>query len=819
MESLLRDVLYALTTLRRTPGLTVTILITLALGVGATTAVFTVVHDVLLKPLPYPDSAQLVRIWEEHPGGHSPAGNRWLSLRTRRAWRDRSLTIEDIGAYGSYDYLVRQPGVEPARVQGATVSPSVFRLLRVTPAIGRFFLQSEDAPGAAPVVVLSDRFWRDRFGADPDAVGRTLEIDGEPRTIVGVARPDLEFPNPRALFWIPEAIPADADEANRTVVFTTLGRLKPGATPEQAEAEGTAAARSVPRPPSTDFFFGRGGAVVVRVRTLLDDLTLTVRPAILVLASAVALVLLISCANIANLLLSRGAARQRELAIRSALGGSRRRLVRQLLTESIVLSAAGGAAGLALAYTLVRLLPLAAPARLPRLEAIAVDGTTMLFGVTASMIAAAISGLVPALRSTRVDVFQAFRDGEGSVSASPTASNTRRLRQGLLIVEGIFAVVLAVGASLLAHSFLRLTRIDPGYDADHVEVMRVQLPEGNDLDVRTDAFIADVLERVRAIPGVTSAGATNMLPLLPMTAVTGVRLPAAVGGGKPTSGRVLSYVVTPGYAEAMRLRLKDGRFFNERDRTGGVRAAIVNEEFVRQFLAGPRAVGVRLGPLYPGEYAAETEIVGVVGDVLKDGNDGIRQPEMYFIHGSRTLRISGFPTFVVRGSATHAELAATLRRLTREIDAGAAVDSVTPLEVLVSASWAQPRFAASVVSGFAVLAIVLAGVGLYGAMSYSVSQRRRELGVRAALGATRGRLVGLVLREGVSVTLAGVGLGIVAASLLTRLMTSLLFGTSPLDTLSFSVGPAVLIAVSVVASLVPALRAASIDPVKALRGE
>ena len=819
MESLLRDVRYALAVLKRTPGLTLTVLVTFALGVGATTAVFTVVHAVLLEPLPYPDSGRLVRLWEAHPGGESPAGNRWLSLRTRLAWRDRSLTLEDAGAYGSYDYLVRQSGFEPSRVHGATVSPSVFRLLRVTPALGRFFVEGEDAAGATPAVVLSDRVWRDRFAADPDAIGRTLEIDGVRRTIVGVAQPDLAFPNPRVLFWVPAAIAADAAETNRTVVFTTLGRLRPGATPEQAEAEGTAVARSVPRPPSADFFFGRGGPVVVHVRPLVDDLTLTVRPAILVLASAVALVLLIACANIANLLLSRGAARQRELAIRAALGGSRTRLVRQLLTESLVLSAGGGAAGLALAYTLVRLLPLAAPARFPRLEAIAVDGTTLLFGVTASVAAAAISGLVPALRSTRLDLFQAFRGGDGSAGASANASRTRRLRLGLLIVEAAFAVVLAVGASLLAHSFLQLTRVDAGYDADHVEVMRVQLPEGNDLDVRSATFITRFLERARAIPGVMKAGAANMLPLLPMTAITGVTLPTTVGGGKPTSGRVLSYVVTPGYAEAMQLRLKEGRFFNERDRTTGVRATIVNQEFVRQFLAESRAVGVRLGPLYQGEDAAETEIIGVVGDVLKDGNDATRQPEMYFVHGSRTQRITGFPTFVVRGSASHAELTANLRQFVHEIDEGAAIDSVAPLRDLVSTSWAQPRFAASVVSGFAVLALVLAGIGLYGALSYSVSQQRRELGVRAALGATRGALVKLVLREGVSVTLAGVGLGVAAASLLTRLMTSLLFGTSPLDALSFSAGPVLLITVGGAASLIPALRAASIDPANVLRGE
>jgi predicted permease len=443
----------------------------------------------------------------------------------------------------------------------------------------------------------------------------------------------------------------------------------------------------------------------------------------------------------------------------------------------------------------------------------------LLFGVTAAVAAALCSGLVPALRSTRVDLFHAFRGGEGSVSASASARRSRRLRLSLLIVEAAFAVLLAVGALLLAQSFLRLTRVDAGYDPELVDVIRVQLPEGNDLEVRSHAFITRLLERIRATPGVRSAGAANMLPLLPRTAVTSVTLPAAVGGGKPTSGRVLSYVVTPGYAEAMQLRLKDGRFFDEHDTTSGIRAAIVNQEFVRQFLVGPRAVGLRLSPLSEDGYAAETEIIGVVGDVLKDGNDAARQPEIYFVHGSRTHRISGFPTFVVRGSAGHTELTATLRRLVRDIDRGAAIDTTASLRTLVSASWAQPRFAASVVSGFAGLAIVLAAIGLYGTLSYSASQRRRELGVRAALGATRGALVSLVLREGVSATVAGVGLGIIAASVLTRLMTSLLFGTSPLDPLSFSLGPALLVIVGVAASLVPALRAAAIDPGTVLRGE
>ena len=484
---------------------------------------------------------------------------------------------------------------------------------------------------------LSDRLWRDQFGGDPAIIGRVVDIDDQMRTIVGVARPELAFPNPRVQFWMPAVIPADADGPNRTVVFTTLGRLRPGVTPQQAEAEGTTAARSRPRPPSTDFFFGKGGTVVVHARPLVADMTLAVRPA-LVLSGlrrrAGAAHRLRECREPAALTRRRAPARAHDSC------SARRHAAAVSCSSSSprvsLLSAAGGIAGLALAWALVRLLPFAAPARFPRLEAIAIDGTVLAFGVAASLAAAFVSGLVPALRSTRVDLFQAFRGGEGSVSDSTHAHGARRLRLGLLIVEAAFAVVLTVGASLLAHSFLRLTRVDAGYDADQVHVMRVVLPEGTNLDTRTVAFIDCLLGRLRATPGVDAAGAANMLPLLPMTAVTNVTLPASVGGGKPTVGRVLSYVVTPGYAEVMRLRLKEGRVFSDRDVTSGVRSAIVNQEFVRQFLSAGPAAGVRLGPLYQGEYAAETEIIGVVGDVLKDGNDAERQPEMYFAHGSRT---------------------------------------------------------------------------------------------------------------------------------------------------------------------------------------
>jgi putative ABC transport system permease protein len=818
METLRLDVRHALLTMQRAPAMTLTVLLTLGLGIGTTTAVFSAVHGILLRPLPYPDSARLVRVWEEHPGGQALAGNRWLSWRTRRAWSEGSRTLEGLGAYATYDDTVRF-GDEPSRMRVSVVSPSVFGLLRATPALGRFFTADEETTGAAPVAVLTDRLWRERFAADPAIVGRTIVVDEVRRTIVGVARAELAFPDPDVRLWIPYNVPADADAAGRTVVFTALGRLRPGVTAAQAETEGTAAARSTPRPPSAEFFLGRGGPTVVHARALADDVTLPVRPALLVLAAAVALVLLIACANVANLLLARGAARHRELAIRAALGGRRGRLIRHLLTESALLAAAGGALGLALAWALLRVLPLAAPAGVPRLADVTLDGPVIAFALAASLLAALVSGLAPALRSTRVDLVQALCGGEGSATASANTPGARRLRRSLLVVEAAFAVVLAVGASLLAHSFVRLTRVDPGYDSDRVLVARISLPEGDRLDVRTAALVDRLLERLRRTPGVTAAGAGNMLPLSPGTAMTAVTLPASAGGGKPTLARTVSYVVTPGYAEALRLRLIDGRFLNERDASSGERAVLVNQAFARQYLAGGSLTGLRLGRLHEGEGGAESVVAGVVGDVLKEGHDAAPQPAIYVVHGSRTDRIAGFVNVAVRTAADDPTLPAQLRQYIREIDPLAAVDRLAPLRTFVAASWDRPRFAAAVMTAFALLGMGLAGVGLYAALSYGVSQRRRELGVRAALGASRRQLVRLVLREGLAVTCGGVAIGVAAAGLLTRLMDRLLFATSPLDALAFTLGPVLLIAVGIAASTLPALRAASADPSAVLRGE
>jgi putative ABC transport system permease protein len=816
MDVLRQDVRSALVGMRRAPGFAATALFTLALGVGATTAVFSIVHGVLLRPLPYAAPDRLVRVWEEYPGGVSPAGNRWLSRSTYAVWRQNAHTLDALGGYAFSEYQLAF-GSEGFKVFGARVSPAVLGTLGVAPALGRFLTDDDDREGAPPVVLVSDGLWRERYGASPDVLGASLVIDGDAHTIVGVAPPAFEFPEPRVRFWLPYVIPRSAAAPTGAIVFTSLARLKPGVTLAQAESEGTAAARAAPRHRTTELFFGKGGPVVVHARALADDMTASARPALSILAVAVALVLLIACANVASLLLSRGVTRQRELAIRAAVGGSRARIVRQLFTESAVISIAGSTLGLVLAWWLVRLLPVMAPPTLPRLDGVALDSAVVTFWLLTTVLATLAAGLAPAARGARVDLSDALQSADRSSGTGLRSVHARTLRDGLLVVEAAFAVILIVGASLLARSFVRLMAVDNGYRADGVLIAGVDLPRGA-TEARTDQFIEGALARLRAVRGVAAAGAGAMIPLMKQTAVMPFTLPESATGGKPTQGRALIYWITPGYAESLGLRLREGRFFVETDARAGTLATIVNEEFVRQHLAARQASGLRLPQLVGQDRGVTAEIVGVVGDVLKDGNDRQPQPELYFVHGSHGQRIDGQVKLVIRTIGDPAGLARDVRAVVREVEREAVVDRIEPLATTLAASLDAPRFAAAVMAGFASVAMVLAAVGLYGALSYSVSQRVRELAIRSALGARRFDLVRLVMREGLSVTLAGIALGVLGAGIFARLMEDLLFGVTPLDAVAFTVAPAVLVLVSLAACLGPALRAAATDPAVTLRG-
>jgi predicted permease len=812
VERIVRDIRYALAGLRRTPGFTATALTTLTLGIGGATAVFSIVQAVLLRPLPYPEPDRLVRLWEEHPGGVSPAGNRWLSRPTYAVWRQNPRTLDAIGGYTVGDRTVVIDG-EPIRMAGSRVSSTIFGMLGSTAAVGRFFTEAEDQAGADRVIVLSAEVWRERFAARADILGRPLIVDGDSYTIVGVARPELRFPAPGVAFWIPYALPTSAAQPEGAVVFTCLARLKPGMTAAQAEAEGTAAARSAPPHRLTGFFFGNGGEPIVHARTLLDDMTVTARPALSLMAVAIGLVLLVACANVANLFLSRGVARQREMAIRSAIGASRSRLLQQLFTESTVLSAGGGLLGLWLAWTVVRALPAMAPARLPRGGEIEFDGSVAAFCAVTTMLAAILCGIAPALHGARAGLGKVLRSTGVSAGTGPRAA---RLRDGLLVSEAAIAVLLIVSAGLVTHSFIRLMRVDPGYSPNGVLIAGVELPRDTS-DERTDQFIDATLERLRATTGITAAGAAAMVPLMSRTAVAGFTLPERLTGGKATRGRALIYWITPGYAEAVGLRLRDGRFLTAADARADRLPMLVNDEFVRQHLSTARATGVVIPGLLSSGPAAE--IVGIVGNVLKDGNDRQPQPELYFAHGSAGQRITGHVNLVVRTTADPEALIPMVRQVVKQVEPGAALDRVEPLSSTVAASVDEPRFAVVVMTAFAGLGLVLTAVGLYGVLTCAVTERRRELGIRAALGARRGDLIRLVMREGLSRAVAGIGIGLIGALAMAQLMRGLLFGVMPTDGASFTFAPAVLIVTAALACLIPALRAGSTDPVATLRAE
>jgi putative ABC transport system permease protein len=602
-------------------------------------------------------------------------------------------------------------------------------------------------------------------------------------------------------------------EGNRSIsLFSAVGRLAAGASVAQAAAEGTSAARSADRPTIAEAIFGKGGAVEVRVKTLLDELTERVRPALLVLAVGVGCILLICCANVANLLLSRGVARRRELAVRSAIGASRRRIVRQMVTESLALSGLGGAVGLGLCWALIEALPALAPADFPRLADVRLDGRTFAFAAAAALAAGLASGLLPALRAAGTGLSPVLREGGGASAGA----RTMRLGGGLLVVEAALAVVLLIGASLLLRSFSRLLQVDAGYDPGDVLVAQVHPPPGTSPQ-RTGALVEEVLERLRATPGVEAAGAGSLPPFTRGAAIMMFDLPDPGPQGETITARTLVHVVTAGYAEALSLRLREGRFFAAGDLRSGTRSVLVNDEFARSYLADGKPVVGRRWQRFGRADAVATEIIGVVGSVLKDGLDAKPEPELYTLPEYDNPMGWDF-NLVVRSAGDPLPLVPEVRGLVRQLEPMASVEAAT-LASRRSASVGQPRFAAATLAAFALLALTLAATGLYGVLSYNVSQRRREIGVRSALGAPQGRLIGLVLRQGLLVTGGGLALGLAAAVGLTRLLTSLLFGVTPLDAVAFTTAPALLLGVALVACLAPARRAAAVEPTEALRSE
>lgn len=809
MAIFLIDLRYAWYMAVRTPALTVAATVILALGVGTTTAVFSIVDAVLLRPLPYRHAEELVRLYEERPGATPALPGHYLSSLTYLAWRDRSTTLSGLAAHEANEHTVLVGDVAE-RIAAASVTPSFFEVMREAPALGRFFTRAEGASVGPPVAVLSDRFWRQRFGGDTTVIGRTLVSDGVPHTIVGVARAGFAFPAPDTAFWTAKDVTQPSGESSRREVapLETLGRLSTGATPVQAAEEGTAIARATgPQPLGGELLFGAGGAPDVRAVPLLRDVTAAVRPALAVVSAGVLLVLLVACANVATLLLSRGMARQHELAVRAALGASRWRLTRQLLTESVMSCGAGGLLGLGVAWILVGALTVAAPPDLPRLDGVGLNWRVARAGAVISLVAAVLSALLPGLRGGATDAASlTVRESGMSVPGRRAA----RCRDLFLIGQATFAVVLAVGTALVARSFMNLTGVDAGYAPSGVMTARIYVPGSPERGYRV---LTHVLDRLRTLPGVVAAGGGNMMPFSDATYLSGFAMPSLTTG-EPIMARAREHAITPGYAESLGLELVEGRFFDDTD-SPSTPTALVNEAFARQYLPPGPVAGhvVRTGL---GSSDKPTMIVGVVRNVRKEGLGEPPQPDIYLpLRGDRWLLEIVVVLRTVEPSAWLGS--ALVTDLVHEADPTASVAKVAPLTSLVSASVAQPRFTAMVMGGFASIGLTVAAVGLYAALSFAVRQRRRELAIRAALGAGRRRLMGLVLRDGLVVVAAGACCGCVAAWWLALAFESAIFGVRPLDPVSYVTALACFVAIACVACLRPALQAAAIDPAVTLR--
>jgi predicted permease len=788
------DLKFAYRQLRKHPAFTAAAILTLALGIGATTAMFTVVNGILLKPLPYDDAGQLVQVWES-PG---PGRENNVSLGVFADWAQGATRFEALAATSNVALNLTGVG-EPERVDGVAITAKGLQVLRARPLLGRLFTAAEHEPGRGQVVVLTERLWRRRFASDPDVLGRAVSLSGEPFTVIGVL-PRSFLPSDRPEFVIPFAIDPERREVRTNHFLEVVGRLRPGVTLEQGRTDLERAA--LPFKAQRPAYKREWGAAIVPLH---QQLTGRVRPALLTLLGAVGLVLLIACANVANLQLARAAARQREIAVRMALGASRKRVVRQLLTESLLLALAGGGLGVAAAVAGVGLLRRWAPETLPRLQQIGVDWQVLAFALAVTIATGVAFGLAPALPASRPDLNRALNElGRGGISGR---SRTREL---LIVSEMAVALVLLVGAGLLLNSFVRLASVSPGFDPSGVLTFQLALPDGRYPDSgRRTAMFGGVLERIAGLPGVTDVGVTASLPLSGGPSDTFMTI--AGRQDQPAEGYDFDYTfVSPGYFRALAVPLLRGRLIERADDTAtSPRVAVVSEGLARAFFAGEDPLGRHL--VHNGK---EWEIVGIVGDVQMRALGG-RVPPLVYLPFTFSPNLKG--TIVVRASVSPASLAEPVRRAVLALDAEQPLANVRSLSEIVSRSLTQRRLVLRLLSGFALSALLLAALGLYGVMAYAVTQRTREIGIRSALGARREDVLAMVVGQGVSLAGAGAGLGIAGALALTRVLTGQLYGVEATDPATFAGVTVLLLLVAVVAAWFPAHRASRIDPMTALR--
>jgi len=814
MDTLIQDIRYGIRMLLKSPSISIVATIALALGIGANTAIFSVVNAVLLKPLPFPNSESLMAVFESDTTRGQLRGS--YSFPNYFDLRDQNQSFENLACYHSSDFILTDSG-DPARVQGSVVTANLFPLLGATPILGRSFLADEDKPtGNGRVVILSQDFFERRFNSNPALLNQAITLDGTKYTVVGVMPRSFQFPiqNDPVELWTTVAVDAAGESpvtAQRGAHFLNLvGRLKQGVTQDQAQADAnTIAARLEQQYPDTNTH--KGIALESALRAIVGD----IRPALLILLAAVACVLLIACANVANLLLARATSRHKEMAIRSALGANRIRVVRQLLTESVLLSLLGGAVGLLLAVWWSDLLVALGKEDIPRAVQVGLDWRVLTFTAGVSLLTGLVFGMVPAFQASRTELTESLKEGGRSGGGGARRS---WMRSALVVSELAVAVILLVGAGLLIQSLWRLQKVDSGLQPDHVLTFTVSISDVKYPSEQQSQFFQQLRTKLESLPGVE--GASGVLPL----PLSGDRFSISFEiDGRPVAKKDQPsadfFVADAGYFKAMGIPIVKGRDFNQFDQHKSAQVVIVTEAFARQFFPGEDAVGKRIKPgmsTFDGEKSQMREIIGVVGDIRNRSLSVESKPAYYvpetqvpFNQLSMVVRTTGDPHVLI--NAVGKEVLA--------LDKDVPVYSVKTMNEYLASSVAAPRFNTTLLSIFAGVALVLTIVGLYGVMSYSVAQRTNEIGIRLALGAQRRDVIALVVKQGLLLVLFGLLIGLPSAFALMRLISGLLFGVTNKDPMTFVSAAVVLSLVGLLACYIPALRATRVDPMEALRCE
>ena len=814
MNTLWQDLRFGARMLIKNPGFTLIAIITLALGIGANTAIFSVVHAVLLRPLPYQDPERLTLLWTKLD--KIGLDQNWVSEPEVLDFREQSELFESFGVVSGSSFILTGEG-EPEQLSGAQISTNFFSVLGAKINAGRDFEPNEEIPGAPRVAILSHGFWQRAFGGEQSVIGRTINLSGRPTTVVGVLPATFALVVPKEAMvpagvdvWIPYAVDYAKQERD-SHGLTVIGRIKPGVTIAQAQEEMNAiAARLYP------IHYTHTG-FEVRVVSLHGDIVRKMRPALLVLLGAVGFVLLIACANVANLLLGRAAAREKEMAIRAAMGAGRVRLLRQLLTESVMLSFLGGAIGLGLAVWGVDALLALSPSDLPRIDEVSINVRVLAFTCIVAALTGILFGLVPALNASTIDLTRSLKEGSRSLAGG----TSHWLRSMIVVAEIALSLVLLVGAGLLILSFVRLSRVDPGFDAHNVLTMKMTLPRSKYKDGPAAAsFYKGLLEKINALPGVESAAGISQLPLsgdywggtLTFEGVT-----ANAERGNLASFEVDQRAITPDYFTTMRTPLLEGRFFTSQDVRGRPNVAIVDETLARRLWPDASPVGRRFTfGRFPEKPPDWVEIVGVVRHIRHHKLDANVREEVYYPHA---LVSFSQMTLAIRTASEPLSMVGAVRDTVRSLDQDQPVSRIRTMDELVSGALAPARFTMLLLIIFAGVAAALAVIGIYGVMSHAVSQRTHEIGVRMALGAQVSDVLKMTLGQGARLVALGIGAGLFGAFALTRLMASLLFNVSATDSTTFIVISVILAGVALVACFIPARKAAKVDPMVALRYE